>query len=98
MKNLEEWKHEFNERNCTLSVEVDGFGEMDEILFRDRLNAVCDGWEINNEYQDVGNVLEHSLYKRFEEKIKTEDSQDTGYIKKMVIEVFSDMLAGRKIE
>ena len=84
--------------NCTLSVEVDGFGEMDEIVFRDRLSAIFDGLEIVNEYQDAGKVLDHSLYKRFVEKINALDGVNTDFVKKTVIEVFSEMLAGRTIE
>lgn len=95
---IEEWKQEFNGMNCTLSVEVNGFGEMDEVLFSDRLRAICDGWEIDNEYKDVGKVLDHSLYKRFVEKINAIDGLENGFIKKTVIEVFSEMLAGGKIE
>jgi len=98
LKSIEEWKQEFDGMNCTLSVEVDGFGEMDEVMFRDRLSAICDGWEIVNEYKDVGNVLDHSLFKRFVEKINAIDGLDTGFVKKTVIEVFSEMLAGGKIE
>ncbi len=98
LKSIEEWKQEFDGMNCTLSVEVDGFGEMDEVLFSDRLRAICDGWEIVNEYKDVGKVLDHSLFKRFVDKINAIDGLDTGFIKKTVIEVFSEMLAGGKIE
>jgi len=98
LKSIEEWKQEFDGMNCTLSVEVDGFGEMDEVMFRDRLSAICDGWEIVNEYKDVGNVLDHSLFKRFVEKINAIDGLDTGFVRKTVIEIFSEMLAGGKIE
>ena len=98
LNSLKEWKEEFEGMNCTLSVEVDGFGEMDEVLFGDRLREICNGWEINNEYQNVSNVLEHSLYKRFVEKIDAIDNLDSGYVKNMTIEIFADMLAGRKIE
>ena len=66
--------------------------------FRDKLNATCVGWEIVNDYLNVENVLSHSLYKRFEEKLSTLEGLDTDYLKKTVIEVFTEMLAGRKIE
>ena len=67
-------------------------------MFGDRLRAICDGWEIVNNYLDVGIVIEHSLYKRFEDKIANIDGVDTDNVKKTVLEVFSEMLAGRKIE
>lgn len=98
LTSIEEWKQEFDGMDCTLSVEVNGFGEMDEVIFGERLSAICDGWEIVNEYQDVGKVLDHSLYKRFVEKINAIDDLDPSFAKKTVIEVFSEMLAGRKIK
>jgi len=98
LKNIEDWKKDFNGMNCTLSVDVKGFGSMDETEFGDRLKATCEGMEFVNDYQDVGKVLEHSLYKRFEEKIGTIEDLDIEYTKKIVIEVFSEMLARRDIE
>jgi len=98
LRSIEEWKKEFDGMNCILAVEVDGFGEMDEVLFRDSLRSICKGWDILNDYQDVRKVLDHSLYKRFMEKITEIDGVDIEYAKKTVIEVFSEMLAGRKIE
>ncbi|GAG87095.1 unnamed protein product [marine sediment metagenome] len=71
---------------------------MDEIEFRDKLKASCDGLEVVNEYQDAGKVFNHSLYNRFVEKIDAIEGLDTGYVKKTVIEVFSEMLTRRRIE
>ncbi len=97
LKSIEDWKKQFDEMNCTLSVKVDGFGEMDETEFSNKLIAICMGLEIVNDYENVENVLSHSLYKRFEEKIIALEGVDTDYLKKIVIDVFSEMLAGRKI-
>jgi len=98
LKSIEDWKKQFNGMNCTLSVQVDGFGEMDETEFGNKLKTTCAGLEIVNNYRNVENVLSHSLYKRFEEKLSTLESLDKDYLKKTVINVFSEMLAGRKIE
>ena len=98
LQEIDEWKRAYNELNCTLSVEVDGFGEMDELDFREKLNSICGDVKTVNEYQDAGKVLNHSLYKRFVEKIDAIDSLNPEYVKETVIKIFSEMLAGRKIE
>ena len=70
------WKQSHEDLNCTLSVDVSGFGEMDEIEFRKRLKEICDEIEIVNEYKNASNVLDHTLYKRFVEKIDETEGLD----------------------
>lgn len=98
LSNIQRWIQERSGKSCKYLIEVSGFGEMDEIEFRESLHEIAPSAELYNEYKNVENVLSHVLFRRFKEKLEEkEDISQKETLEDRVIEVMSEMLAERKI-
>lgn len=98
LEGMQGWFDERSGQACKPLVEVTGFGEMDEVEFRNALGEITAGAEVNNEYRNVENVLNHVLFRRFKEKLEiNEDVSDKGALEDRVILVMSELLSDGKI-
>ena len=99
LEEINEWVQARTGHPCELRVEVDGYIDIDEQTFDDRLHAVTPEIATQNQTRTVSEVLAHPLYERFTESLaERDDIEDTAYIESFVLGVFADLLSQRKVQ
>ena len=99
IERIEQWSERHDGGNCELSVTIDGFIEMDESEFSERLREASGSADVTNQARIVDQVLDHPLYSRFENKLEErEDIEDEQAVRERVIEVMSQLLSRREIQ
>jgi len=87
IQQVNNWISDVKDDNGEFFVLIDGFGEMGEIEFREKLETHGDNIEIVNEYRDVTRVIEHPLYQLFVEELEeTETVEDVDKLKNRMIQ------------
>lgn len=99
IERISRWGEQHDGRNCELSVEIDGFIEIDEGEFSEHVRDAAGSADVTNEARLVDQVLDHPLYNRFEDKLEErEDIEDEQVVRERVIEVMSQLLSRREIQ
>lgn len=97
---IEDWVARREGDDCELSITVEGFIDRDENEFRAELDRVSGPVEPRDETQNATPVLEHPLYRRFEERLGERDDVpvDEDVVRQRVIEVLSRLLTQNKVQ
>jgi hypothetical protein len=99
IERISRWGEQHKGGNCELSVEIDGFIEIDEGEFSEQVRDAAGSADVTNEARLVDQVLDHPLYDRFEDKLEErEDIEDEQVVRERVIEVMSQLLSRREIQ
>lgn len=99
IERIQQWSERHDGKNCQLSVTVDGFIEMDESEFSQRVREAADSADVTNEARLVDQVLNHPLYDRFEDRLEErEEIEEEQEVRERVIEVMSQLLSRREIQ
>jgi DNA repair exonuclease SbcCD nuclease subunit len=97
---IREWVEGHVSEICELKIAVTGYGEMSEPEFSDLLKRSAGSAEIEeNKYRNVEEILKHPIYDDFKRLLdkkesSTEEKENINY---RIIEVLSELKAGRKI-
>jgi DNA repair exonuclease SbcCD nuclease subunit len=97
---IKEWVEGHVSEVCELKIAVTGYGEMSESGFSDSLKKSAGSAEIEeNRYRNVEEILKHPIYDDFKRLLdkkenSTEEKENINY---RIIEVLSELKAGRKI-
>lgn len=97
LEEISTWIEDRKDDNCKLRVEVNGHIQISEKDFDQKLKELLTKGELINRTKDVSKVLEHDLYKRFQEKLTNREIEDSGALKQEVIEVLSELLSTREV-
>lgn len=98
IKEIQDWVHSRSNDECELDIEIKGFIQIPEMEFRDALGIFEDNVSIHPQYKDVRNVLEYPLYRRFKEKILTDESiENVQDLDVLVLDTITQLLAGRRL-
>jgi len=100
LKKIEEWTNEKIDKNVDLSIIVNGHITMDESKFNHSLLKASQDISVKNRTSTVDKIVNHPLYKSFEEKLKKMDIEDRGFereIRKRTLKVFSELSSRGKI-
>jgi len=73
IERVERWVDGHDADRATLEVRVDGFVEIDETAFDERLRAVAGPATVRNETRGVGRVLDHPVYEDFVARLEDLD-------------------------
>lgn len=99
LEELENWLKRHEGDNCNLRVLIKGFGNITETDFRSKLEAMIpENTYLVNEYKDISNVLNHTLFKRFQEILEKGEFEERENMHNFAIEIFSNLLARRDID
>jgi len=97
LKDIESWVNERAENECALEIIVRGFIKINEKEFSSSLEAIGKNVEVHHEYRDIKYVLDHPLFRRFKEKLESEEIEDKHRVEFMVLEAMSRLLAEGKL-
>lgn len=90
---IEEWTNRVTSENGEFIIRINGFGTMDEISFRKRLENIPKDIEIENNYTNVSKIVEHPLYQRFQEEIQQNESKiERESLERVVIQAMRDVI------
>jgi DNA repair exonuclease SbcCD nuclease subunit len=98
LEDIKEWVAQREGDNCELTVEVGGFIERDEDEFYQELEEVSGTVDPVDETRSVSHVLDHPLYRRFEERLEEKEGVEEEVVKTRVIEVLSQLIAQNKVQ
>lgn len=99
LEEIEEWVSRRKDDNCELEIAVDGFIDRDEDEFYEELREAAAPVEPDDRTRSATPVLEHPLYRRFEERLEERDDvDDEEMVENRVIEVLSQLLAQNKVQ
>ena len=94
---VDRWVADREADDCEYRVAVDGFVR-DEAAFGERLATIVPGDRLTNEVRDVGPVLDHELYERFERRLaEREDVDDPEAVRAVVTRALSDLLIAGEV-
>jgi DNA repair exonuclease SbcCD nuclease subunit len=95
---LQRWVYEREGKDCHLHVEVTGFIAREEHGFREEIETVAGSAKLDLTYRDVRHVLDHPLFRRFEEKLQdVEDEEQRERVRERTVEALVALLADRRI-
>lgn len=98
VKQIREWLSDKSTHNCSLEIDIVGFIQVPEIEFRQMLGEFSNNIDVHYRYKDVQHILAHPLFRRFKEKLEANASiQEKDHIERIVLDVFSVLLADRKL-
>jgi DNA repair exonuclease SbcCD nuclease subunit len=98
LEELRRWVYQREGKDCHLEVEVTGFIAREEQGFREEIEAIAGIAKLNLTHRDVRQVLEHPLFRRFEEKLQDiQDEEQCERVRERTVEALVALLADRRI-
>ena len=97
IQSIEEWIKERHGDDCALEVIVDGFIEKNEKEFRDSIEGIAKGVELDYRCRNVTEVLEHPLFQRFKKKLADSSAEREDEIEAKVIDAMARLLRRREL-
>ncbi|MHA1448420.1 MAG: metallophosphoesterase family protein [Candidatus Hodarchaeales archaeon] len=89
------WIKDIKEDNGEFIVKINGFGEIGEIDFREKLETTGKNIMIENEYRDVTRVIDHPLYQLFIEELEhSSTSINRDLLKNRIIQAMGVLFRG----
>lgn len=86
LEEIDEWIHKLELENGDFTVQINGFGNMDEKTFSDKIKSFRERVVIENNYKNITEIISHPLYLLFQEELQnTELSLERESIEKAVI-------------
>jgi DNA repair exonuclease SbcCD nuclease subunit len=92
------WVSERSKDSCSLKIVVNGFIVRDEKIFLNELRNAAGCAEVETNYRNVKEVLEHPLFVRFKKKLIEKHVEKSAEVEERVIEVFSRLLANGELK
>jgi DNA repair exonuclease SbcCD nuclease subunit len=97
IQSIEKWITQRRGDDCALEVIVDGFIEKDEKEFRNSIEGIAEGVELDYRCRNITDVLEHPLFQRFKKKLADSGAERKEEIEAKVIDAMARLLRTREL-
>lgn len=94
---MQKWLKKRRKDICSLKLVVDGFIETDEKEFRNRIEEIAAGMEVEHRYRNVSEVLNHPLFNWFTKELDKKDIAGRGEVRDKVIDAMARLLRSREL-
>ncbi|MFB6203916.1 MAG: exonuclease SbcCD subunit D [Candidatus Nanohaloarchaea archaeon] len=98
LEELERWVSRREDDRCSPEIVLDGFTEMEEQDFSERLEEATGDFEPEDRTRSAAEVMDHPLYRRFTEKMESREAEEGERAREQVIEVLSDLIVSGEVK